>query len=117
MFSESSYISVDYARKTGVIITRTANAEALDEVRHQLQEGADLSDLDYTKLVNVQDIAITDEEPLRGELSNFLDAVAGRAKPAVTVRDGLAAVEAAERVLDAIRSHRWEGVDQQQPIR
>lgn len=117
VFSENSYISVDYAKKTGVIITRTANAEALDEVRHQIEQGADLSDLDYTKLVNVEELAITDEEPLRGELGNFLDAVAGKAKPAVTGQDGFAAVEAAERVLDAIRSHRWEGVDSLNPIR
>ena len=116
VFSENSYISVDYAKKTGVIITRTANA-LLDEVRHQIEQGADLSDLDYTKLVNVEELAITDEEPLRGELGNFLDAVAGKAKPAVTGQDGFAAVEAAERVLDAIRSHRWEGVDSLNPIR
>ena len=117
VFSENSYISVDYARKTGVILTRTANQAALDEVRHQIEEGADLSDLDYTKLVNAQDIAINDEEPLKAELSNFLDAVAGKAQPAVSGRAGFAAVEAAERVIEAIRAHRWEGVDLSSPIR
>ncbi len=117
LFSETAYVSVDYAKKTGVIITRTANAEALDEVRQQIAEGADLSDLDYTQIVNRQELEINDEEPLSAELSNFLSAVAGEGKPAVDARAGCAAVEAAQRVVEAIGAHRWEGVDALKPIR
>jgi predicted dehydrogenase len=116
LFSESAYVSVDYAKKTGVIMTRTANAEALDEVRRQITQGADLSDLDYTQIVNRQELAINDEEPLSAELSNFLAAVSGQAKPAVDARAGCAAVEAAGRVVEAIGAHRWEGVDAIKPI-
>ena len=111
VFSETSYISLDYARKSGVVIQRTDNQQALEDVRAQIEAGADLSDVDYTELVNVEEIKINDEEPLRAELTNYLEAVAGRAAPAVDARAGLAAVEAAERVVSAIRQHKWDGLD------
>ena len=111
VFSETSYISLNYAAKTGVIMQRTDNDAALGDVRRQIAAGADLSDLDYTKLVNIREISINDEEPLKAELSNFLDAAAGRAKPAVDAEAGCAAVETAERVVAAIRSHRWSGLE------
>jgi len=111
VFSETSYISLNYAAKSGVIINRTDNTEALQAVRQQIADGADLTDLDYTELVNIADITINDEEPLRGELSNFLDAIAGRARPAVDAHAGFAAVDAAERVVHAIQSHHWSGLD------
>ncbi len=111
VFSETSYISLDYAKKTGVIINRTANTETIKDVRTQLANGADLSDLDYTELVNVEDIQIDDEEPLGAELSNFLEAVAGQSAPAVDAHAGYAAVDAAEQVVKAINRHKWQGVE------
>jgi predicted dehydrogenase len=110
LFSEEAYISLNYAAKSGVILQRTDNQEALEEVRRQIEAGADLSTLDYTKTVQIRNIEINDEEPLKAELANFLDAAAGRAKPAVDGRAGYAAVEAAERVVAAIRQHKWHGL-------
>ena len=111
VFSETAYVSLDFARKTGVVISRTANTEQLERVRARIADGADLADVDYMDLVNVQDLSISDEEPLRAELTNFLDAVAGRAAPAVDAQAGLAAVRAAEQVTTAIAHHTWQGVD------
>ncbi len=111
VFSETAYISLDYAKKAGVIISRTDNTAALHDVRAQLQAGADLSDVDYMSLVNVKNVEITDEEPLRAELSNFLDAVQGKAAPAVDAAAGFLAVDAAEKVVAAIRSHQWHGLE------
>ncbi len=116
LFSETSYVSVDYAKKQGLIIQLKDNKLALSEVREQLAAGADLSDVDYTELVNVQQIAINDEEPLKAEQANFLAAVRGEQKPAVDAHAGFAAVEAAERVVQSVRQHQWAGVDSNQPI-
>ncbi|MEX0741215.1 MAG: Gfo/Idh/MocA family oxidoreductase, partial [Phycisphaeraceae bacterium] len=116
VFSETAYISLNYATKSGVLLNRTDNTAALDEVRQQIEHGADLSELDYADLVNVRDITIEDEEPLRAELMNFLDAVAGRARPAVDAAAGFAAVETAQRVVDAIRQHTWSGLDAGKPL-
>ena len=116
LFSETSYLSVDYAKKQGLIIQLKDNAEALEDVRGQLASGADLSDVDYTELVNVQQIQINDEEPLKAEQTNFLAAVRGEQKPAVDAEAGFAAVETAERVVRSVREHKWAGVDSEQPI-
>ncbi len=116
LFSERAYVSVNYATKEGVAITVQDNVDELARVRAQLAAGKDLSDVDYTELVNIQPLNISDEEPLKAEQANFLNAVAGLGRPAVDARAGYAAVDAAERVVASIRAHKWAGVDTTQPI-
>lgn len=116
VFSESAYISLDYAQKRGLMLSRTGNVAALDEIRDQVAAGTDLTDLDYSDLVNVQELTIVDEEPLRAELDNFINAVRGNSNPEVDARAGLAAVETAERVVQAIKEHKWHGLDSARPI-
>ncbi len=111
VFSEHGYVSLDYATKTGRAIRRTGNIEQLLEVRSQIADGHDLSDLDYQDLVAIEDLTINDEEPLRAELQNFLHAAQGQDQPAVAGEAGLAAVDLAERVVRAIRGHEWKGLD------
>ncbi len=111
VLSEDGYISLDYAAKSGIAIRRTGNIEALLEIREQLAQGHDLSDLNYYDLVNIQELTINDEEPLRAELTNFLDAVEGRELPECDAEAGFAAVNVAQRILDAIAEHQWEGID------
>ena len=62
----------------------------------------DLSDLNFADLVHVEELQIDDVEPLRAELESFVSAVHTGAKPEVTVEDGLAAVETAEKIVRAI---------------
>jgi predicted dehydrogenase len=57
--------------------------------------------------VKVEPLIINDEEPLRAELSAFVDSVLGNTTPVVTARDGLLAVETADRIVTAIRAHNW----------
>ena len=111
VFSEDGYISLDYATKSGLSIRRTGNISTLHEIRDALAAGTDLTSLDYTDLVNIQQLTINDEEPLTAELTNFLNAVTGKASPAVDVDAGFAAVDVAEQVVRKIREHRWSGLD------
>lgn len=111
VFSEAGYISLDYASKTGRAIRRTGNIEQLLEVRDQIAHGADLSELDYHDLVAIEELVVDDEEPLRAELANFLDAVRGEQLPEVDAEAGLAAVDLAEQVVRTIRGHQWQGLD------
>ena len=111
VFSESGYVTLDYATKSGLSIQRTGNIEALLEVRKTLSEGADLSDLDYSSLLNIEQLTINDEEPLRAELTNFLAAVRGEENPEVAGTAGLAAVELAEQVVAQIQQHEWMDFD------
>ena len=111
VFSEDGYVSLDYATKSGITIRRTGNVEKLKELRDQIAGGGDLSDLDYTDLVSIEGLEINDEEPLRGELSNFLAAVRGEAVPEVDADAGFAAVALAEEVVRKIREHEWADLD------
>jgi len=104
IIGEDVYVSVDYAKKAGVIIRRTANRAQLDEVQEELRRGADLSDLNYHELVAVEDLAIDDAEPLKMQLSSFLEAVRTGTSPEVDARAGFAAVRTAERIEAAARA-------------
>ena len=116
IFSETAYVSLDYQKRTGVVIRSADNAEALVTVRAQLEAGADLSQLDYSKLVKVVELSMDAEggeamnDPLTAELMSFLESARTKTRPVVDGRAGVAAVEAAERVVAAIQNHRWEGL-------
>jgi len=111
VFSEAGYISLDYATKSGRAIRRTGNIEQLLEIREQIARGADLSELDYADIVAMEELVVDDEEPLRAELTNFLEAVRGEELPEVDAEAGLAAVHLAEQVVEKIKTHEWAGLD------
>jgi predicted dehydrogenase len=115
LFSEDGYVSLDYARRAGVAIRRTQNLAALEEVRRQISEGLDLSQMDYSRLVNVEELSMgpdDEQDPLTAELTSFLDAARTGRCPEVDGAAGHAAVDAAERVVKAIGAHHWVGLDQ-----
>jgi predicted dehydrogenase len=115
LFSEDAYVSLDYARRNGLVIRKSDNAQALDDVRRQLASGADLAQLDYSKLVQVKELTMDQpgakDDPLTLQLTSFLASVRQGRSPAVDAFAGYAAVEAAERVIAAIQAHRWEGLE------
>jgi len=115
LFSESAYVSLDYQKRSGLVIRASANADALTRVRQQLAAGHDLSDLDYSQLVEVDELAMDlpagEADPLTAELSSFLQAARGEASDGVDAEAGHAAVDAAERVVQAAAAHEWQGLD------
>jgi len=112
LFSPDAYVSVDYARKSGSVITRTANEAQLELVRQQVASGqiADLAQLNYPELVKYEELQIQDKEPLRAEQEAFIAAVKTRGIPPVTGEDGLAAVDLAVRIAQSIGENTWEGM-------
>ncbi len=114
LFSPAGYVSVDYQKKAGSVITRTANEKQLAFVRRELQEGriTDLMQIDYKQYVKYEDLVIEDREPVRAELENFLQAIRSRGTvpPEVTGEDGLIAVDIAAKITKCIAEHTWEGV-------
>ncbi len=114
VFSESGFINLDYGSCDGVVVhTDGDNREAMMKIRDQLAAGRDLSDLKYLDMVKVEplsfDLPAGEDDQLTAEQNNFLRAVRGGGKPAVDGEAGLAAVDAAQRVVRAIREHTWEG--------
>ena len=59
------------------------------------------------------DLPPGEEDPLTAELSSFLQAVRDGKPPAVDAQAGFAAVDAAQRVVEAIRAHHWDGLAMQ----
>lgn len=114
LFSEDGYVTLDYQNGTGTVIRKSSNAQALEDVRQQVADGADLSSLDYSKMVQIEQLSMDlppgEEDPLTAQLKNFLTAAERGHSPLVDGAAGYAAVDAAERVIAAVRSHSWEGL-------
>ncbi|HUO08698.1 MAG TPA: Gfo/Idh/MocA family oxidoreductase [Phycisphaerae bacterium] len=112
LFSPNAYVTVDYQKKSGAVITRTANEKELERVRKEVREGriTDLMQLNYPELVKYEDLAIQDTEPVRVELESFEQAIRNRSEPEVTGEDGLVAVDISCRIAASVAAHKWDGV-------
>jgi predicted dehydrogenase len=101
---ENAYIKIDYAAKKGTVIRRTANELQMQEVREQLRKGADLTDLKWQALVNIENLTIDDAEPILMEIRTFLDCVRTGNQPEIDAAAGFANVRTAERIVEATRA-------------
>lgn len=108
LFSDDAYVSLDYGTREGIVIRRDAHTEAIAQVKTQLANGEDLSDLNYLNMLNVQPLSIDlppeENDQLTAQARAFLRSVATSTAPVVTAQHGQAAVDAAERILAAIQS-------------
>jgi predicted dehydrogenase len=112
LFAPTAYVSLDYQKKVGSVITKTANEEQLALVRKEVKEGriTDLAQFNYQDYVKYDNLTIDDREPVKAELEDFLQAIQSRSEPEVTGEDGLAAVDIAMQIVKCAREHKWEGV-------
>jgi len=111
VFSRQAYLSLDYLAKTGTIIKAdTNNVEVIERIRKLKNAGKfELLKAGWTDLVHYERLQIDDKEPLRIEQESFLKAVLDRsAKPEVTAREGLAAMQCAEMILESLKQHKWQ---------
>ncbi|HVT81038.1 MAG TPA: Gfo/Idh/MocA family oxidoreductase [Phycisphaerae bacterium] len=115
LFSPAGYVSVDYQKKAGAVIAKTANEKQLAHVRKEVAEGriTDLQQFNYQEYVKYEDLVIEDREPVKSELENFLEAIRtrGATPPEVTGEDGMIAVDIATRITQCVLSHKWEGIE------
>jgi predicted dehydrogenase len=105
VFSRDCYLTLDYQKKYAMVARRGENLAAIRDAVARLRAGEvkDLSELNFSELVNVEELQIDDVEPLRAEWESFADSVVRRELPAVTAEEGLAAVEVAERIVGAMK--------------
>lgn len=100
---ENGYIKIDYASKKGTVIRRTANELQMQEVAEQLRRGEDLTNLDWSELVNIDPLVIDDAEPLRMEIEEFIGAVRQGRRPEIDAMAGFVNVRTAERIVASIQ--------------
>ena len=103
-FSPDAYVSLDYQKKYGIVVRRSGNLDAVRDAAARIRAGevADLSQLNYADLVQVEELEIDDVEPARAQLEAFVSAVTHKTRPVVSAEDGLAAVELAARIVAAM---------------
>ncbi len=101
---ENAYIKIDYAARKGTIIRRLANEIQMHEVREQIRAGSDLTNLDWSELVNIESLEIDDAEPIVMEIKSFLDSVRTGTRPKIDAEAGLANVATAQRIIEAIHA-------------
>jgi predicted dehydrogenase len=106
--SRDGYVSLDYQKKYGIVAHRGGNLEAIRDVVGKIRRGEieDLSEINFGELINIEELAIDDVEPLRAEQEAFINAVEHGAPSPVPAEDGLAAVELAERIVGAIETEK-----------
>ena len=112
IFSEQAYVSVDYGKKVGMVIKKSANLDMIQMARKlDISNLAELAtSIDYTKLLKVEHLVIEDSsEPLRKQAEAFRDTVVNGAAPIVSAADGLAAVEVANEIVTSIKNYKWDG--------
>jgi len=110
VFSADAYVSIDYQKKHGMVARKTENLSAIRDAVAKIRSGEidDLSQLDFAELVNIEELQIDDTEPLRAELDAFIHSVTTGEPPEVPAEDGLAAVETATRIVEAIGHQKLE---------
>ncbi|MBL7140831.1 MAG: Gfo/Idh/MocA family oxidoreductase [Planctomycetes bacterium] len=97
VFAPGAYLKMDYGER------RVELLRPSPDLRRRLEEGT-LAGADMDALVSTESIPVEAQpDALRAQLAAFLDAVRTGTEPAVTVEDGLRAVELAERILAEIR--------------
>src|SRR5262249_40845413 len=104
IFCEDAFISVDYQKKSGVMVRRSGNVDAIKDAIDMVRNGqiADPSKLSFSDLVKLEPLPIEQVEPARAQLDAFVDSVISRTPPTVSARDGLAAVALAHQIVQSI---------------
>ncbi len=110
VFSKQAYLSVDYLKKSGIIIKADPNINVVKWIQERKEGGDfDLTTVNWPDLLHIEHLAIDDKEPIRVQQEAFLRAVADRAlQPEVSAEEGLAALRCAEEILSSIKKHKWK---------
>ena len=106
IFSANSYLSLDYVAKTGMKISlkNGCDRELIDfKKMASLEETQGAYPL-FTQYFNIEQLSISSEEPLRGELQAFLFSVRTGKEPVVTGEHGVQAIDIATLILEQIKS-------------
>ena len=110
VFSRQAYLSLDFLKKTGMVIKSAPNVNVVNWIKeHQNEPGFSPLSVNWPDLLHIEELTIDDKEPLRLEQEAFLLCCLGkRSRPEVTTEEGLAAMECAEKILASVKKHKWE---------
>jgi len=109
LFSRQVYVSLDYFKKSGIVIKADPNINVVKWINEEQETGDfDLTTVNWPDLLHIEDLDIDDKEPIRLEQENFLRAVMDSDfTPEVSAQEGLAALECAEKILESVKNNQW----------
>ncbi len=113
VFSRDFFLSMDFDKKYAFLARKAEGFESrLKETWEQVtsstpEQMALLAATAFRDLIQIQELKLDDEEPLKAELQSFVRAVRTGEPPEVPAHAALRALEAADRVLADIRRRRW----------
>jgi predicted dehydrogenase len=110
VFTRQAYLSVDYLKKSGIVIKTDPNKDVVEWIRAQQQRpDFNPASVNWLDLLHIEPLEIDDKEPIRLEQEAFLRAIKDRSfRPEVSAEEGLAALRCAQQILRAVRKHKWD---------
>ncbi len=109
-FAENAYVSLDYQKKVGVVVTLDQNLDVLKLARERnIENLSQMAGVDFGKMVHVEPLEIDTRDALRTELEAFINCIHTKSRPPVNAADGAQAVRLAEDIVTKISTHRWDG--------
>ena len=109
VFSRQAYLSMDYFKKSGIVIKADPNTNVVKWIQEHKEAGDfDLTSVNWPDLLHIEQLDIDDKEPIRLEQEAFLRAVIDRKfVPEVSAQEGLAALQCAQEILASVKKHKW----------
>ena len=107
LFSENSYISIDYQKKDALIYKKSPKLtlKALNISEMDVSTIADLKSYVFGDLLKIEHIKMDNCEPLKKELESFVDCIVEHKEPVVSGEEGLKAIEVANDILCEIEKN------------
>ena len=91
IFEANAYVSTDYSAQEVVV--------------YRKKPGTPPPDANPMEQIEIEPLEVQKEEPLRAEITHFIDCVRAGSTPAVSAEDGIRALDLAEQITAFIRSH------------
>lgn len=110
VFSRQAYLSLDYLKKSGIIIKADPNINVVKWIKEHKENGdLNLATVNWPDLLHIEHLAIDDKEPVRVQQEAFLGAAADKnLRPEVSAEEGLAALRCAQKILASVKKHKWK---------
>jgi len=110
VFARQAYLSVDYLKKSGIVIKTAPNTDVVEWIKERRErDDFDLTSVNWPDLLHIEQLQIDDKEPVRLQQEAFLRAVKDRSfTPEVSAEEGLAALKCAQKILNAVKRHKWD---------
>ena len=113
VFCDRCYVSLDYGKRSAQLFKpceaiRDGSFDIEDFLaKTDLSNVKDLRDVVFRDFVAVEEVPMNQADQLESELGAFVECVREGCRPLVAGEDGLRALEVAELIVAAIRSHKW----------